>query len=455
MAGARGPAASEADLSLSDRLRTRTSGDPAFWNFATATRSGGHALFQYPAMMVPAMQGALLDDLAQVDPSVRLVYDPFVGSGTVLLESLYRGMSFHGTDINPLAILLCQVKAQPPSGEVALKAGTRVIGRARRSPVPVLPEFFGRDKWFDPSVAHDLARLRTSIQAERTLLIRRFLWICLAETIRLVSNSRTSTFKLHIYEPSMLRTRRPDAIATFTDVVSANAKHVQVHWERLGEEASARATLLQGSVTSRWTRPRRADAIMTSPPYGDNKTTVPYGQHSYLPLQWIDTSDIPGGLDEELLKSTGTIDSRSLGGSLVGAEESRAALVAASSSFKRFIPRLAGKPALEKKVLAFVRDYELGLVAAFANLRKGGYSFLTLGERRVGGHTMPLVGITRELLEHNGQEFVDLVERRLSRKRMATKNSEGSTMATETVLVMKNVRPTRRPSAAGREVPSG
>ena len=30
------------------------------------------------------------------------------------------------------------------------------------------------------------------------------------------------------------------------------------------------------------------DLIVTSPPYGDNNTTVPYGQYSYLPLQWID-----------------------------------------------------------------------------------------------------------------------------------------------------------------------
>ena len=34
------------------------------------------------------------------------------------------------------------------------------------------------------------------------------------------------------------------------------------------------------------------DLLVTSPPYGDNRTTVPYGQHAFLPLQWVELSDI-------------------------------------------------------------------------------------------------------------------------------------------------------------------
>src|SRR5687767_11343466 len=116
--------------SLGERLRARTLAEPDFWDFAaTGARSGGHAYFQYPAMMVPELQGALLDDLLAVDPAVHQIYDPFVGSGTVLLESLYRGLSFHGTDINPMAILLCQVKAEPPGTDEAKAALARLLER--------------------------------------------------------------------------------------------------------------------------------------------------------------------------------------------------------------------------------------------------------------------------------------------------------------------------------------
>jgi site-specific DNA-methyltransferase (cytosine-N4-specific) len=42
-----------------------------------------------------------------------------------------------------------------------------------------------------------------------------------------------------------------------------------------------------------------ANAVITSPPYGDNDTTVSYGQHSYLPLQWIDFSDIDANIKKD------------------------------------------------------------------------------------------------------------------------------------------------------------
>ena len=57
------------------------------------------------------------------------------------------------------------------------------------------------------------------------------------------------------------------------------------------------------------------DLLVTSPPYGDNPSTVPYGQYSYLPLQWIDLDDIHEDIDSSYLRSTHEIDTRSLGGS--------------------------------------------------------------------------------------------------------------------------------------------
>lgn len=427
-------------LTLLGRLASRSRTDPDFWTFANSgARSGGHALFQYPAMMVPEMQGALLDDVLASQPGIQLLYDPFVGSGTVMLEALYRGVSFHGTDVNPMAILLCQVKSDPPRAAVALAAGTRVAGRARlmeRSQT----EFFGRHKWFLDEVLDDIERIRSSIRLEADVVVRRFLWICLAETIRLVSNSRTSTVKLHIYAPDVLANRRPSALRTFSDVLKLNADHLKMHWTRMAAAPAGtpEITLLQGSVANPWTKPKLADVIMTSPPYGDNNTTIPYGQHSYLPLQFIDPDDIPGGFDPAVLQSTREIDRRSLGGSLAKAEDSRNGLTQKSPALAGFLRKIAGRPDLEKKVLAFFRDYDEGLGRAFERLSSSGHSLLTLGERRVGGNVVPLVAITRELLEARHQTFITEIVRRLVRKRMAIMNSQGSTMANETVLVMQS-----------------
>ncbi|MTV66983.1 modification methylase, partial [Streptococcus pneumoniae] len=49
------------------------------------------------------------------------------------------------------------------------------------------------------------------------------------------------------------------------------------------------------------------DLICTSPPYGDNSTTVTYGQYSMLPLFWIDRTDL-GEFEEQLIANYSSID---------------------------------------------------------------------------------------------------------------------------------------------------
>ena len=430
--------------SLVRGLEARTKSDPHFWDFADSPhRGGGHAFFQYPAMMVPELQGVLLDELLAADAEVTSVFDPFMGSGTVLLESIYRGLDFFGVDINPMAVLLSQVKSAPPSEVVATAAITSTTAVAQGSTAADF-DFPNVTKWFQPAVRTDLSRLRAAIMAHPEQATRRFLWVCLAETIRLVSNSRTSTVKLHAYSADQLTSRKPDAIATFETIGRANARRAGEHWtqvaerdERLQQSAAPAVQLQRASILSDIVGPASVDAIMSSPPYGDNDTTVTYGQHSYLPLQWIEPSDLVGTLEPSLLSSTGRIDTLSLGGSLVGALNSRATLTERSSALAAFLPQIEDRPDLLKKVLSFSRDYEAALVSATVPLKIGGFSFWTLGERRVGKKLVPLVRITEEFLAHNGHEKVHLITRELplKRKRMAAVNSIGSTMSREYVLV--------------------
>jgi hypothetical protein len=62
-------------------------------------------------MMVPDMPGVLIETVREAAGEIQSAYDPFVGSGTTLTESMLRGMDFTGWDINPLAVPICRVKA--------------------------------------------------------------------------------------------------------------------------------------------------------------------------------------------------------------------------------------------------------------------------------------------------------------------------------------------------------
>ena len=129
-------------------------------------------------MMVPQMQGKLIDAVLAVSPEVQTLYDPFAGSGTILTETMLRGRNFQGLDINPLAILLCHVKAVVIAENVLLEASERILKHVDRSNVQTVElNFPGLIKWFRSDIALELSKLREAIRQEEDLEIRRFFWV--------------------------------------------------------------------------------------------------------------------------------------------------------------------------------------------------------------------------------------------------------------------------------------
>ena len=61
----------------------------------------------------------------------------------------------------------------------------------------------------------------------------------------------------------------------------------------------------------------------------------------------------------------------------------------------------------------------------------------TVGNRRVGGESIPTDAILEELLVSKGICLVTRVERKIPSKRMATRNAIASTMRGEAILVFR------------------
>lgn len=443
-------------LELASLLSAHSAANPDFWAFkGNSDRRGSHGIFQYPAMMVPQLQGTLLDDLLKADSKVQTIYDPFAGSGTVIVEAMLRGLDIVAADINPMALLLCAVKARPLRAQTTAAAIERVVRMARQSSWACDVYFAGIDKWFTERAKSELCRLRTAIMSLRNMETRRFLWVCLAETIRLTSNSRTSTFKLHLYSSDDMVQRDPEPIRVFQEVADTHSHLLEDQAAQLVERQMLHKrryinslTLLLNDVRdeSSYISGLQADALMTSPPYGDNQTTVPYGQHSYLPLQWINSADLPATTPvdrQRLLSDAYVLDRLSLGGSRVGADKVEQTIVEHSDSLDKMIRVLRSKdPSLRRKLISYAHDLDKSLAAITDRLRPGAFMFWTLGERRVGGVSIPLTQIVREMLEERSAIHVHTLQRQIpgNAKRMALRNDRGATMRKEAVLVMRTAR---------------
>jgi hypothetical protein len=65
-----------------------------------------HVFHTYPGRIHPALVRRLLANLEL--PKGALVFNPFMGSGTVLVEAFVRGLAAAGSDLNPIAFLVAR-----------------------------------------------------------------------------------------------------------------------------------------------------------------------------------------------------------------------------------------------------------------------------------------------------------------------------------------------------------
>ncbi|MHC4616923.1 MAG: TRM11 family methyltransferase [Planctomycetota bacterium] len=415
-------------------------------------RDDVHAYFQYPAMMVPGIQRELIRLMIELQPMIGHVIDPFVGAGTTMTACMPLGANFMGQDINPLAVLVSRTKKGPYFHKALSSKAMRVLSMAKTDrSEEIEASFDGLDKWFKPGVQVDLSKIRRAIRSEKRLWARRFLWVALAETVRLTSNSRTSTYKLHTRPEAEIATRTISAIEKFSDIVSQNLEDF-LHFRdtlcaaghlRRGHYTGTLSIHLKDSASEIMPSTdltTKYDLLITSPPYGDNTSTVPYGQHSYLPLQWIDLEDIDAQADTDIsLRTTHEIDRRSLGGRYPRNLASRIAhLVTRSSCYQATMEALANKPRDRRaRVTVFLYDLDRALDPIVESLRENAYLIWFIGNRHVGGIEIPTDAILVELLGHYGVRLVTRANRQIMFRRMAARNRIAGMMRQEHILVFR------------------
>ncbi|MDR7093607.1 DNA methyltransferase [Hydrogenophaga laconesensis] len=432
---------------LIDSLRaTQERHGKDYWSFKNASkRRGAHALIHYPAMMVPNLQGNILAAIQEVSPKSQRVLDPFVGSGTVLVESMNLGLDFTGVDINPLAVLSCLAKSGPYFVDAFADRAAKLISQIHADGITRHEAtFFGRDKWFEAQVALGISKIARNVKEVDALWARRLFWLALARVIRTCCNSRNSTYKLHIKKAEDINAEA-DPIKAFVETIENYKKHLKdqaVDWAEKGLLMQGwyqkSVSITAGDSTSALEEAAQLfDVVMTSPPYGDNRTTIPYGQYAFLPLQWIPTEDISRSIDARVLANSHALDTASLGGSAKNAMERAEELRTEFESVKNYLAKLSSKGSGAKRFGAFFGDLEPCIEQICSSTNPGGYHAWTIGSRHIEGIRMPMEEILEEMLDKRGVHTVGRVHRSIHAKKMAARNNLSSTMNTEIIVLAK------------------
>lgn len=430
---------------LAIRQKLQTLKESGELNGEGADRSENlHRLFMYPAMMVPAAQHAVIKAVADYIPKGAWAIDPFMGSGTSLMSCMEFGFNVYGQDINPFAVMLSRAKVEKYDIPQLKATCKEILDRiAEDNDTTVAVAFRNIDKWFNPNIQIDLSRIRRAIQAVDSQIIRFFLWVIMSEVIRTGSNDRTSTFKLHRRSEENIQKRDIKVIKEFTILVNRGIDDVALYWDKLAKEIKLNEECRNAEADIRWGNTKesieidtRFDLLVSSPPYGDNHTTVTYGQTSYLPLQWIDPRDLICPYD--YVKTTQEIDRRSLGGQTIKKKilASIVPLYAKTPTLKSFFE---GVPEEEKekyyKTLSFIVDFDESLDKIISSMKDDAFYIWTIGNRFVGNREVPNDQILIELMESRGIQLFERAERHILNKKQPKKNNYSKTMEKEHILI--------------------
>lgn len=403
------------------------------WDFKDAdTKEYTHCYHNYPAMMIPQVARRILSEF-RPEGRCELLFDPYVGSGTSLVEASLCRMDSVGTDLNPLARFISKVKTTRYDA-VEVEREFRNIQNASLSysAEAVKDRDFerisNREFWYSHDVLLRLSFLSQLI-AENSADNIDFFNLALSEVVREASYTRNGEFKRFRMDKNRIATYNPDVFRMFEEKVKRNITGL-VDYRRAVADSDVKVYGFDSTlpIPEDAVAKESVDMVLTSPPYGDSRTTVAYGQFSRWANEWF-SFEHARNLDTLLMggrKNDSAPDTKSIDTVLQQIKD---------ADLKRY-----------GEVVSFLNDYKASITNVADTVRKGGVACYVVGNRNVKGVQIPLDYFTAEMFERCGFGHVTTVVRSIPNKRMPSKTSPTNvagkkvdTMSSEYIVVMKKL----------------
>jgi tRNA G10 N-methylase Trm11 len=404
---------------------------------SSATDRFTHRMHPYPAKLLLNIPLFFLNCGQLLKPGA-IVYDPFCGSGTVLVEGLVRGAVVQGADSNPLARLVTHAKTTPISEDV-IDAGLEVIWSSLPRRGAISPSgSVDLETWFSPKVLSQLSRLRRALESLAEGPAERFFKTCFSAVV-----SRVALTDPTVPVPVRIDTKRKSLTKnqrrlrkqwlenrSTADVFGLFELFVEENFERLrllSEQCSnPKVSLFDDARTA--PSDDLVDLVISSPPYGSAQK---YIRSSSLSLQWLGMAST--GLRE--------LERQSIGREHFSRSE-RAEIYAPLSSSRALLDKVGKINPLRRHIAStFLIEMSHALSRTYSRLRLGGHLVLIVGNNTVCGHIFNTQNYLTEICERLGLELQLRLEDRIRSRGLITKrHSTAGLISKETILLFKKSR---------------
>lgn len=403
-----------------------------------------HKIHDYPAMFIPQLARKVIQEFTNEGDTIL---DIFSGSGTTVLESKILNRNGIGIDLNPLAILISQVKTTPINEQELLSSyelfwKNYLLGNYK------IQHFSNIEFWFSSNVIEVFSKIYCAIEKIGNDDLKNLYKIAFSSIIRKLSHCKHSGFKMHKdKDKENIEYTEEQIFNSFHQSFCKVAKGVK-DFSKINNTATTKIIIGDSRI---YDIKEKVDLIFTSPPYGDSKTTVAYGQFSRLQSQWL------GLIGENEKGHVDNIDKELLGGIIKNVDlddeiiYKSQALFQAITTLKSLLD-MNDKKNIErvKDVLSFYIDLNQAMKIQSQKLKLNKYAVFVVASRTVKNVQLNTDLIIAELGREYDLELESIFYRVISNKRMphsvSATNIRGETCPTmdrESIVILKkknNVR---------------
>lgn len=379
------------------------------WSFAEKTIKDttyiSHGYYTYPAKFIPQLASRLIREHSNEND---IVIDPFMGSGTTVVEAIVNKRIGIGTDINDIAHLLAKVKTTPIKPlvlmeelkEIELDLLNRLNGQYNffmSKSKEILPKNERIDYWFLPEQKNKLAIIFIRILEIDNKDVRDFFLIAFAQILKTCSIWLQKSVKptrdknKKNYEPLPLFMNQLKKMIRkhydFDKILDTKIKQ-DIDTFRIVKCDDARRLPCKDDTAS---------LVITSPPY---VTSYEYADLHQLPSLWF------GYLDElsEFRKK------------FIGSAYKERQSINLQSTIAEEIFSLLGNNKKGREVKNYFADMLESFIEMKRVLKKGGKSCIVIGNTQFKGVKILNAEVFQEQFENLGFRTFKVVHREIPSK---------------------------------------
>lgn len=384
-------------------------------------------LHKYPATMLPQIGLELLKDFGA---EKSMLLDPYCGSGSSFMSGIEYGIKeFVGFDMNPLAVMIAKAKLTFIDSQIILEEKRNILNQIlmqkfknqgilnHKLDKNPLDNITNLDFWIEKDAQTDLRIVYSCIKNLNNRAVQNLFLLAFSETLREASYTRNNEFKL--FRMKNHGDYKPNVVDIFSKNLESLVGDYLTFYQSKIQNISFEITNSGFRVSN-----YRFDTVLTSPPYGDSKTTVAYGQFSTFINEWL-------GYGEAR-----KLDSKLMGGSKANELYNNGLM----TDYILEIAKVDKKRALE--VSSFYFDLEASIKSMLDSINRKGKVFFIVGNRRVKNILLPTDKFIAEVFCKNGFRHLQTIKRKISNKSMPLQNSPSnrsgaisSTMNDEYIVV--------------------